>query len=103
MVGKVTSLTIRIHNHTDRPQEFSLTVSDPTSAFLFSGEKQSSFFVQPHSAHLLKHNLIPLYPGRQQLPHFMVISKRIGKELLQTKQQRFLFVNPSQEPVKHFQ
>lgn len=93
VVGGVTPLTINIFNHTELLQEFSLTVNENTS-FLFSGDKETSFVIHPQSSHIIKHSLIPLVAGRQPLPHFQLISKRLNEELPQTKQ-RYIFVNPS--------
>jgi hypothetical protein len=93
-VGSVTAANILIVNHTELLQEFSLSVTE-NNAFLFSGEKLSSFFIQPNSSYTLKHNLIPLTAGRQPLPHFQIHSKRNNTELAQTKQIRYIFISPS--------
>jgi len=93
VVGNITLFSILIHNHTDVLQEFTLAIKE-TNAFLFSGDKQSTFSIHPHSSHTIKHNLLPTTAGRQPLPHFQVISKRLGKELPQTKQTRYIFINP---------
>jgi len=101
VAGSLIPFTIAIQNHTDLLQEFSLNVHENPS-FLFSGEKQStSFNIHPRSSYVLKHNLLPLSSGKQQLPYFQITSKRFQKELPQTKQPHFIFINPSKEPIKH--
>jgi hypothetical protein len=93
-------LSILIHNHTDLLQDFSLIVNE-SSAFIFSGDRQATFSIHPHSFHIIKQNLLPLVAGKQQLPHIQIIPKRFNKELAQTKQARYIFINPSKEPTRH--
>ncbi|PRP75617.1 hypothetical protein PROFUN_07983 [Planoprotostelium fungivorum] len=95
VLGHLFSYMIELHNHTDTLQEFGLSVGD-NGAFLFAGDKQlSSLSIHPHRSTVLRYNLLPLSAGRQPLPAIHITSKRLGKELPQTKQPRYIFVSPS--------
>jgi hypothetical protein len=93
VVGAVIPISVSIYNNTENLQEFALSIGENTS-FLFAGDKFCNFFIHPFSSYSIKHNLVALSAGRQVLPHFQISSKRYNFELVQTKQTRYIFINP---------
>jgi len=94
-----TSLSASISGKGSQMRGHAPSISLPTpgisEVFLISGDRQTSFAIHPHSTHVIKHNLLPIVAGNHLRPHFQIISKRLLKELSQTKyDERYIFVRP---------
>ena len=93
VVGQLLELVIQIKNQTLQVEELQLSVKE-NDAFIFSGQKKAVLKLLPGSTRRISYFLIPLLAGQLPFPQILLHSKRYLTDLLNEKNQYFVFVRP---------